>query len=476
MSFTDLFLEGYQLKTPYLLFKGDSTALTPYYGLSVYGSYELPPKPPKSILILYPDSQHFKDIAEKIVKNLDNGFYKYFPRGFREIFEVDVDFDIIPVEYNKYHLDRPSTTTEAFYGKFIETCGDTRKCFPIIFINKVPRGLYESSYINIKYRFTMEGIPTQVITYESFSDEKIYKWSIFPLALQIFVKMGGVPFLLHEHLSIPVNETAIIMGFGLTRIHLPDREVKYVGFALAFEINGRWRLIKWSPSPYSRDNLPQMLKKLLVDVLDKVIGEYAVNQPEKIHLIIHYSGKNVRVSEEDAIKSACLEIEKIHNITVIPYIVKIQPSMFRIYEEANECPDVMGRPTFLVNVGTVIKLKEDLYLLHTTGCVNVQTRSGEVISKPNAHGAPSPLIVSIKRLEGINYELEDKELIKSVFYMCRMNYAAINNPVSKIPITVKYSKLLAYLTLKLALKQSRNNIQDINLLVPQELKQKLWFI
>uniref|UniRef100_A0A7C4FFY4 Piwi domain-containing protein n=1 Tax=Ignisphaera aggregans TaxID=334771 RepID=A0A7C4FFY4_9CREN len=471
-----LLLPSRNLDISRLVFGGEVPAISPYYGLIMYGPYELPPKPPRSIILLYPNNNEFKDVATKIIGALKDGYKGYFPGGFTNIFQLDIDLERIDVDFTKYDMLNPKATTEAFYNRFLEVCKDVNSCFPVIMMNRVPRGLYESLYTGVKYRFTIEGIPSQVVTYEVFSDENRFKWSTFPLALQIFVKMGGTPFLLYDRLNIPEDEVAIIIGVGLSRVRLQDKESRYIGFALAFEANGRWRLIKWNQQPYRKEMLPQMLRTLIHNVVYDVLDKYVVKKPRKIHVIVHYSGKNVSVAEENALRDACQRIGQVLNIDVIPYLVKIQESMYRLYNEDSPCIDSDGQPTYLVRVGTVISLKEDLYLLQTTGCVLVQTSKGQIIFRPNAQGAPSPIIVSIKRLQEVRYELNDIELVKSVLYMARMNYASINNPVSRLPISVKYSKLLAYMTAKLAYKLNQVGGDNINSLIPDRLKQVLWFI
>ncbi len=470
-----LFLPGHRLEMPSLLFRGDNPAITPYFGLVNYGPYEMPPLHRKNIIILHPKNAEFEAIASKVKEALSNGYGRYFPGGFADIFGIDIDFRL--QEIDRYDLYSYKMTAKKYYNEFSRECSNIDECFPVLLMNKVPKGLYESLYTEVKYVFSINGIPTQVITYETFSDTMRFKWSIFPLALQIFVKMGGVPFILYNRLDLPKDEAVVIIGLGLSKIHLPNRERRYVGFALAFEADGRWRLMKWSPQPYSRGKLADMLRKLIQDAVDDVLRTYAVPKPKKIHIIIHYSGKNVSVWEEEYLKKAAIELEYIQNIKVIPYIVKIQESMYRTYDEENLCLDTDGKPTYLTNVGTVIRLKDDLFMLNTTGCTLVQSTMGGIIQKPNAQGSPSPLIVSIKRLNGIEYKLDDVELIKSVFYMARMNYTSINNPVSKLPMSTKYSKLLAYVTARLSYRyyEEEENI-DINSLIPDKLKKVLWFI
>ncbi|MCD6096333.1 MAG: hypothetical protein J7J99_07225 [Thermoprotei archaeon] len=467
-----ILLEARRIRIPMLAFRGEQPALSVYYGLVRFGPYELPVSYPKTILIVYPNKSEFREVAKRVKEALENGYKGYFPEGFASIFDLNVEFDLVAINPNKYTILDPQNTALEYYERFSEVSKTKNNdCFLMALINKVPQSLHESLYTEIKFLSTKNNVPSQIITYEVFSDEGLFKWSIFPLALQIFVKMGGTPFLLYNRLRIPEEETALIIGIGLSRISLGLKEIRYVGFALAFEPNGKWRLIRWSQQPYDRKNLPYMFEKLIRDVIDEVLRKYAVST-KRIHVIIHYSGKNISVAEEVNIKAACEQIKEMKGLEVMPYVVKINDSMYRLYDEANPCPDSSGLNTFLPWVGTTIKLKDDLYMLQTTGCVKVQTSCGAMRSRPNAFGSPSPILVSIKRLSGIQYELRDLDLVKSVLYMCRMNYVSVNNPVSRLPITVKYSRRLAYITSKFA---ASKNI-DINAIVPQKIARTLWFV
>ncbi|WP_333639389.1 Piwi domain-containing protein [Pyrobaculum aerophilum] len=467
-----ILLPRYRLEMPRLLFRGGNPAITPYYGLVKYGPYETPALRFEKVVIL--SSSEFKTIAMKVKDALKEGIEQLFPGGFARIFGLDVDFELIEVK--KYDIYEYKNTAEEFYRVFYNECQDSSTCFPVILINKTPRGLYESLYIELKYKFAIDGIPTQIITYETFSDEQKFQWSIFPLATQIFVKMGGVPFILGDRLNVSNDEGTIFIGVGLSRTRLPDKEVRYIGYALAFEENGKARLLKWSSYIYSRELLAEMLRKLIQDTVDEMLQSYPIDRFQKIHIIIHYSGKNISTLEEEYLRKAASEIKTIRNIYVIPYVVKIQESMYTLYDEENQCPDISsGNPTYLIDSGTAIRLKEDLFLLFTTGCALVEMR-GTILKRPNAQGSPSPLIVSIKRLENAKYQLNDIELIKSVFFMTRMNYASINNPISKIPITVKYSKLLAQFTAKLVHANIDSREVNIDSIMPNSLKKVLWFI
>jgi len=82
--------------------------------------------------------------------------------------------------------------------------------------------------------------------------------------------MGGVPFILGDRLNVSNDEGTIFIGVGLSRTRLPDKEVRYIGYALAFEENGKARLLKWSSYIYSRELLAEMLRKLIQDTVDEM--------------------------------------------------------------------------------------------------------------------------------------------------------------------------------------------------------------
>ena len=102
------------------------------------------------------------------------------------------------------------------------------------------------------------------------------------------------------------------------------------------------------------------------------------------------------------------------------------------------------------------------------------TKKSNAKTAMGAKGSPSPILLSIKRIETptvSNNNLNELELIRSVLNMARINYISINNPYSKVPITIKYSKELANITARLS--QINNNIDPQ---IPDRLKRVLWFI
>jgi argonaute-like protein implicated in RNA metabolism and viral defense len=120
-------------------------------------------------------------------------------------------------------------------------------------------------------------------------------------------------------------------------------------------------------------------------------------------------------------------------------------------------------------IGLTLQLKPDIYLMFTSGyffgthtSVKVNIRRG--LSRAR-------IISRHKEMELAKDELKlgDKELLATVFGMCRLNYSSVQNPVAREPITVRYSREIAWLSLRLS-ELGTNLDEDIR------IKKVMWFI
>ncbi len=211
------------------------------------------------------------------------------------------------------------------------------------------------------------------------------------------------------------------------------------------------------------DTLAEKIAGLLNTAIAKLANKI---QAGRAILIIHYSGKEISSREEDAIAKALQELKLSRKILAV-YVLKIKKSDIAIYDL--ESPfKINDSETGYPEIGTVFKLKPDVYLLVTTGYFKV---NGEV--KSNIwRGLPSSLIISRHReMEKINEditEINDESLLASVFGLCRLNYTSVQNPVSTEPITTRYSREIAWLTLRV---QAAKSISEI-----ETFRTRMWFI
>ncbi len=447
---------------PKLVFGGGRTALHPYDGLTLYGPYKSPQYTYEEIVIV--SDRRYTRYCEMLKDFLKNGYQKYFPSGFNQIFRTDLE---ITTKYlNSISID-PKEAAKQFFDAFTEE-GSTRR-FPILIIEKTPRSERYSVYYETKRLFTKNGIPTQFMTRNVLENLNQLKWSLFPMAIQIYAKMGGVPYALASRIGSKENNVlTLVIGVGFSRIHkVPgngeERGHMYMGFLLMFGPNGEWIAFKSHSEPYDKTRFAEALGRLLVDTVSIAFNEIAgVSEKsiDRVDLIIHYTGKNVSTLEERFLWRASQEISTIKGITATPYIVKLQPSNeYLVVLDQSPCYSAGGITGYPL-VGTTIEISPGFYMLITLGCLALGRRR----PKANTRGSSPPLLISIKRIENTNPIISDLALIESVFHMCRLNYMSINNPVNKEPVTTKYARELAYMTARLHGK------------IPDNLAKTLWFI
>ena len=403
-----------------------------------YGAFTYSPTPNNydAILILYKDDDEIKNHAERFKKDLEQGFegrYSAIFPGLKTIFKLKIDFSLASFKrYNEVEI----------YETFSSHCEDVNKCFPVIILPRRNKGNYRSIYYRVKAMFLKNQIPTQIFTIDLLKDEKNYKWSLLPTAVQIYAKMGGIPYVLAKprYYDTLKDHSVYIMGLGISQ-H-PLYKNRGVGFVTVFDDQGIWQFMNAKNLIMGKDeDISERLAKLLDETIDELLKR---SKSKNNVLIIHYSGKEISHREEEAIRRAVREkAEKLNKFAAV-YVLKIRKHSDMVVWENQENETKVYPP-----VGAVFQLKRDVYLLVTSGCFD------EKKSKCNIRrGLSRPIIISRHRdiePESTNKErlgLTDRDLLATVFGMCRLNYNSIQNPVSREPITTRYSREIAWLLLR----------------------------
>ena len=414
----------------------------------------------KSLLILYKggDGEVQKLVNEKLLRHLSEGLEnkRIFP-GFNTVFKLSIE--ISAISFKSYDPDE-------ILSAFQDHCKDIYACFPLIVLPRVARGDYDSIYYRTKAAFLNRGVASQVFTVDLLKDEQNYKWSLLPTAIQIFTKMGGVPYTLERGaLGEKVSEDVAVFIMGLGISYHPLLRRRGAGYLVVFDQSGAWYFMDSTVLLLGRDeDISKRVARLLVRSINNILS-YS-NKRDNV-LIIHYSGKEISRDEEKAIANAIKSAEKELNKFLAVYILKIRDSDIVVYDT---------RGTYMVDkaqtgyppVGLTLQLKPGLYLMFTSGYFEAQSSVRGNIRR----GLSRARIVSRhKEMEPAKDELKlgDKELLATVFGMCRLNYSSVQNPVAREPITVRYSREIAWLSLRLS-ELGTNLDEDIR------IKRVMWFI
>jgi argonaute-like protein implicated in RNA metabolism and viral defense len=414
----------------------------------------------KSLLILYKggDGEIQKLVNEKLKKHLSEGLEnkKIFP-GLNAVFKLNIEISVVP--FKSYDPDE-------IFSAFQEHCSDVDTCFPLIVLPRVARGDYVSIYYRTKATFLNKGVASQIFTVDLLKDEQNYKWSLLPTAIQIFTKMGGVPYALDRGvLGEKVSEDVAVFIMGLGISYHPLLRRRGAGYLVVFDQSGAWYFMDSTVLLLGRDeDISERIANLLTRSINSILS-YS-NKRDNV-LIIHYSGKEIGRAEEEAIASAIKSAEKELNKFLAVYILKIRDSDIIVYDTQSMYMIDKAQSGY-PPIGLTLQLKPGLYLMFTSGYFEAQS---SVRGNIKMGLSRARVISRHKEMEPAKDELKlgDKELLATVFGMCRLNYSSVQNPVAREPITVRYSREIAWLSLRLS-ELGTNLDEDIR------IKRVMWFI
>ncbi|MEM0237897.1 MAG: Piwi domain-containing protein [Desulfurococcus sp.] len=429
---------------------------SPIYRGSIEGvdKYEL-------ILILH--HQDKIKLAEKLQEDMRNGLRenkKIFP-GFNQALKTDIEIET--ASFNDYDPDEIYDV----YSKY----GSPDKVFPLIVIPKVSKSEYDNIYYRTKARFLASDVPSQIVTEDLIRDNDRYRWSLLSISIQIFAKMGGIPYALDRsviRLEDPSSTSIAIMGLGISAHPLHRR--RGVGYITLFDHNGVWNFMDSKVLSMDRqEDMSRRIAGLLEESIKKLLS---ISSKKNNILVIHYSGKEIGRREEEAIKRAIRNTESMNKFAAV-YVLKIRDSdiIFGLQNGPHTSKD--GIPTDYPPVGAVIQLKPDVYAMATTGYFDLGEGTGRSMIRANIRkGLPTIKIISRHRdaeISNLGSNISDNDLLSTVFGMCRLNYVAISNPVSREPVTIRYSREIAWITLRLI--ESRVDVSRLS-----RVKYVMWFL
>jgi len=413
----------------------------------------------KTILILY--QKNDQKLAIKLLEDLRKGLQdnkKIFP-GFNQALRTSLDIDIIP--FNNFDPNE-------IYDTYIHHASSN--AFPVIILPRYSRSIYDSIYYRTKAVFLSKDIPSQVVTRDLILDEPRYRWSLLSISIQIYTKMGGVPYALDRSMirAVDLSDTAIIiMGLGISAHPLYRK--RGVGFVTVFDHNGVWNFMDSQALSMDRtEDISEKIATLLERSVNKVLS---VSTKKNNILIIHYSGKEISSREEEALRRAIKNAKYLDKFTAV-YILKIRDSDIVIASQSSPHIAKDGTCTWYPPVGACFKLKPDVYAMVTTGYFNLGDGKNTIIKSNILIGLPTIKIIARHRdiePRTQEFDISDIDLLSTVFGMSRLNYVAINNPVTKEPITIRYSREIAWISLRLI----ENNV-DISKL--SRARYVMWFL
>lgn len=424
----------------------------PFGGLDAYGPFDSSRFDRKRSRLLAVFHQRNHGAATQFLAQLIEGIpsSQYFKKGFRELFRLhEVDHVVKEIRANfpeDYEQAIDEAVKEAGANRFdlaLVECADDSRAFPI----------GENPYYRAKARLMSYGIPVQCVRESHLrKGPGDLAWTLGPAALQMYAKLGGVPWLLPGSQSV---DAELIVGIGNT-IHRPNlwsgaEQSRVVGLTTFFLGDGRYIMGQELRSvPYS-EYFAELLRSL-AESIDFVSKEYAWKEGKTVRLVFHVF-KPLKNLEVEVIDQLVRQFPRFKIIYAFVTISKFHPWM--MYQNATE---ENGRWRLnLCERGANIVLDQHSCLLQLRGDKD----------RPNKkHRPPFPVLVRIHEKSTYKDLPFIAQQIMDFSYLCWRSFFP-----TELPVTVFYSSLMADLSAKLQRTKGWNPVW-----LDQHFRRKAWFL
>lgn len=390
----------------YTVGKGQQNS-SQYAGIKKNGPYQ---NVDGHVKYLFVFSEPLRNLAREVYSALDGKLYSGLFSGLNEMFHLpfgkeNVDHYLIS-DYSEENLSNvASRAIEMREG------GAYKVCVLAFFADTMSEEHNHAVYSHLKLEAIKGGFFAQVVNQETMGKKEQLKWSIANIALQIFGKLGGIPWLLK-----PSHPKCLIFGIGSAHEFDADGAIKkYTAYSVCIDTQGRFNKIQPLASSADESTYLDLLKRELIGVLQdgasRDVEECVVHLPYKIEW-------NEMRSIEEAVKSA----ETDHPLGI--KIVKINTHN-RFFGFSSHVTKVPYESTF-------VELSSKDYLIWTEGLQYGKELVNKRISEP----------IHVEFLYGdIRDYDEAKTYLQDIINLTGANWRGFNSKAQ--PISIYYSKLIA---------------------------------
>ncbi|HXI00157.1 MAG TPA: Piwi domain-containing protein [Sphingobacteriaceae bacterium] len=398
----------FQLNKKEYIFSNKSTANSQFQGIRNYGPLH---KIDKEVLFVFIFEDRFKSFANELYLSLTGKSNPGTFPGFEQMFGVIINTSNVK-----------QIKIEGFSNDQLLSIVDKVKAYQEAEPNKKVIGIYiedystdtediiaSNHYYFMKYNFIKNNLPLQVVNYRKLSEKNSLKWSTSNVALAMFAKMGGIPWVVK-----PSNINCLILGVGSS--HKRNEETgeitKYFAYTVCLDSSGLYKTLEVLADETSETNYLQKLKSNLIKLLkDGRMSDYKT-------CVLHLPFK-IKQNEITAISEA---IKQVDDIEFVAIKVNLDNKYFG-YSFHN---------TFVPYESSFVKLSRSEYLVWFEGLLYGK----EVVDKRLAN----PVHIQFLNL-GNQKGFDERKYLQDVLNLSGANWRGFN--AKSIPISIYYSQIIA---------------------------------
>lgn len=278
---------------------------------------------------------------------------------------------------------------------------------PIVIILKKDQSEEDELYYSAKHKFSEFNIPVQFINYNTLDN----KYSVRDYSLQIFSKVGGIPWLVKTG-----KDKTLIIGLAQSINYSFNEDKrsqeKYYAYSILLENSGLYNSIDIVTSNSSKSDYLHCLKIKIKSILQQHSKNYN-------KIVIHAPFK-ISKDEIEMIKDSISVINSSIEFVVIK--INVRNKYFGYNKSVNNLTPLAG---------TCIAIGKYDYLLWSEGLL-----SDNLISKKRYSG-PIHISFMFQNQSSTDHILYIQELLN----LSGMNWRAYNS--KSIPISVQYCELVS---------------------------------
>lgn len=367
-------------------------------GLSNFGPYDSISFDIKSPRILSICHRSKRGDFTKFLSHLKDGLpdSKYYKKGLLKKYELQ-EVNYIIQEIADYRLDD--------YLGLISSYDDEKPHLAIIEIPDRFKTLSDrdNPYYKIKAKLLSLEIPVQFVRSTTISSYSEY--ILNPLALQIYAKLGGTPWVLPAQKSV---DREIVIGIGHSWLRSNSfkgaESSRVVGITTFMSSDGQYLLgDKVKDVPY--ESYFEELLKSLKSSISRLSEEYAWQKGDTVRLIFHIF-KPIKNVEFDVISQLVKDISQFSIKFAFVTISKSHPSILFDTNQQGEkkygSNQVIGQ--YIPQRGSNIFIDDETSLVQMLGARELKTAK---------HGMSTPIQIKLRTPQGNH---DDPELKDLMFY------------------------------------------------------------
>jgi hypothetical protein len=269
-----------RLEKKIYVFKDNKESYSQYKGLNEYGPLQSPNIDTQIIFVFR--NQHV-EFARDLYRALSGNLYKTIFGGMDKVFGVSFSRENIKhYVMQDFKIDIETIIQQCNHESLIVYLTDEDD---------------SDEYINLKHTCLKNNIPCQVVTCDLIKNRDSLKWAVGSIAVQIFAKMGGKPWIVK-----PSNEKCLIIGIGQAHQRREDGSIsKYYAYSVLTEASGLFKDINLLACSEERS----IYIKSLGDHVSSIINNHKQDYNK---FVIHVPFK-VKRDEIEKIKDAIKNIE-----------------------------------------------------------------------------------------------------------------------------------------------------------------------